>query len=175
MSKLKRKRARPGTRKLTNADYRRRYKKRHPKRVKKQHAANYARHRVKKLKQAKARHARNRDPFLITPTQEDTVKLSPQTMQRARELHAIQFKRAVLERIEREREERVAKPVAVLNAERDALIATLNACGRSVAFIADAVRVTVKHVRTVLSIVPKVKPSRPVQIGLFPMEGLRHG
>lgn len=159
----------------TNADYRRRYKRRHPGRVKKQNRANYLRHRVKKLAQANARHARNRDPFLITPTQEDAVKISPQSLQRARELHAIQFKKAVLERIEREREQKISKPVHVLNAERDAMIATLAACGRSVAFIADSIRVTVKHVRTVLSISPKVKPSRPVQLGLFPMEGLRHG
>lgn len=161
----------------TNADYRRRYKRRHPGRVKKQNRANYLRHRVKKLAQANARHARNRrDPFLITPTQEDAaVKISPQALQRARELHAIQFKKAVLERIEREREQKISKPVHVLNAERDAMIATLAACGRSVAFIADSIRVTVKHVRTVLSISPKVKPSRPVQLGLFPMEGLRHG
>lgn len=159
----------------TNADYRRRYKRRHPGRVKKQNRANYLRHREKKLAQANARHARNRDTFLITPTQEDTVKISPQSLQRARELHAIQFKKAVLERIEREREAKISKPVHVLNAERDAMIATLAACGRSVAFIADSIRVTVTHVRTVLSISPKVKPSRPVQLGLFPMEGLRHG
>lgn len=161
----------------TNAEYRRRYKKRHPRRVKKQNRQNYKRHRAKKLAQANARHARARAAKLeaLTPTQEDAVKVSPESLQRARERFAIQFKRAVADRIEREREEKLAKPVHVLNAERDALIGTLNACGRSVAFIADAVRVTVKHVRTVLSIVPKVKPSRPVQLGLFPMEGLRHG
>lgn len=183
----RKKRAAPGTRTLTNADYRRRYHKRHPKRVRKQRADYYRRNRERILNEEMERRRAlgiqprklSREsraaakPYKPTLSKEVDVqkKMSPEAIQRAQEIFARKFRKAVQERIELERAERMARSPAEMNAERDALIATLGAAGQSVRTIADVVRVTVRHVRDVMGIAAKRKP---VQLELLPSEGLRH-
>lgn len=187
MSTRKRKtRASPGKRKLTNADYRRRYFKRHTKRVRRQSAEHYRRNRDRILEREEKRRRelgiqpRNLSrvirpaakPYQPTKSKEvDVQKMSPEAIQRAQEIFARKFRKAVIDRIERDRAERMQRSPAEMNAERDALIATLAAAGQSVRTIADVVRVTVGHVRAVIGTVTKRKP---VQLDLLTMEGLRH-
>lgn len=96
---------------------------------------------------------------------------SPDALKEAQRRFEIRFRRAVLERIERERAERMQRTPAEIDAERDALIKTFAAAGRSVRDLADTFSVTVSHVRTLLG---ELEVRRPIQLELLPMEGLRH-
>lgn len=101
----------------------------------------------------------------------------PDSVKQARERFTRQFKRAVLERIERQTQERMERSPGEMNAERDALIKTFSAAGQTVRQLADAFHVTVRHVRRLVGDERKAKPqkpARPVQLERLPLEGLRH-
>lgn len=98
-------------------------------------------------------------------------RLSPEAIREAQRRFEIRFKRAVLERIEREAAERMRRSPAELDAERDAMIKAFAASGRSVRDLADSFQVTVSHVRRTLG---TYQPRRPMQLELLSLEGLRH-
>ena len=83
--------------------------------------------------------------------------MSPEALKRAQERFAIRFKKAVLERIEREHEERCSRHPFELKEEREAIIRSLASAGHSIAEIISATESKGAYVRRLLSL-PQAEP-----------------
>lgn len=86
--------------------------------------------------------------------------ISERAKREAQKRFEIRFKRAVLERIERERDQKFSKPAIVLNEERDALVLKLAAEGASVGAIAIATRMKGCAIRALLGMPPAPQSPR---------------